>query len=136
MTESQVSPGTVFKYHNRQGSDIIAALDTEGIWHVLCIASAGHIHQFKWTDEELEFDRGDAPVEIAEPAKEDDTTGPEDKKSSGCVTDDCCADLGFTSRASSDDKLRLIRDTVEGQTPFGTELSDFQRRLRLILDLS
>jgi hypothetical protein len=38
-------------------------------------------------------------------------------------------------RVSSEDKLRLIRDTVECQTPFGTELANFQRRLRLILDL-
>jgi|GEM_PF-2594594 len=38
-------------------------------------------------------------------------------------------------RVSSEDKLRLIRDTVEAQTPFGTELANFQRRLRIVLDL-
>ena len=38
--------------------------------------------------------------------------------------------------ASAEDKLRMIRDTVEGQPPFGTELANFQRRLRLILDIA
>lgn len=56
-----------------------------------------------------------------------------DAKSEGCDTEECCADLGFTPRASAEDKLRMIRDTVDGQPPFGTELADFQRRLRLIL---
>jgi hypothetical protein len=36
---------------------------------------------------------------------------------------------------SDADKLRIIRDIVEGQAPFGSELANFQRRLRLILDL-
>lgn len=36
-------------------------------------------------------------------------------------------------RTDPHDKLRLIADTVAGQAPFGTELADFQRRLRLIL---
>ena len=38
--------------------------------------------------------------------------------------------------ASAEDKLRMIRDTVECQSPFGTELANFQRRLRLILDIA
>ena len=58
-----------------------------------------------------------------------DMTGPT------CPTDDGCADLGFTPHATTEDKLILIRDTVEGQTPFGSDLANFQRRLRLILDL-
>lgn len=33
------------------------------------------------------------------------------------------------------DKLRILRDIVEGQAPFGTELANFQRLLRIILDL-
>lgn len=57
------------------------------------------------------------------------------EKTAGWATEEGCADLGFTPRASAEDKLRMIRDTVEGQAPFGTELANFQRRLRLILDI-
>lgn len=39
-------------------------------------------------------------------------------------------------RASAEDKLRLIADTVDGQAPFGTELANFRRRLQLILEIS
>jgi hypothetical protein len=38
-------------------------------------------------------------------------------------------------KASDADKLRIIRDIVEGQSPFGSELANFQRRLRIILDI-
>lgn len=58
-----------------------------------------------------------------------------DQESEGCATEECCEDLCFTPRATAEDKLRMIRDTVEGQAPFGSELANFQRRLRLILGL-
>lgn len=51
-------PGSAIRYENRQGSKIIAAFDKDGNWSVLCLASAGHIHQFQWTPEELHFDLG------------------------------------------------------------------------------
>jgi hypothetical protein len=45
-------------------------------------------------------------------------------------------DVGtIPARASDADKLRIIRDIVEGQSPFGSELANFQRRLRIILDI-
>jgi hypothetical protein len=55
--------GTVLRYRNSQGSDIIAALDNGGWWSVLCIASPGHIHQFEWNSADLKFDIGNARVE-------------------------------------------------------------------------
>lgn len=58
-----------------------------------------------------------------------------DMTSEGCATEECGEDLGLTPQATSEDKLCLIRDTVEGQAPFGSDLANFQRRLRIILDL-
>lgn len=48
--------GSVIEYTNRQGSRIIAALDKDGKWNVLCMAAPGHIHNFKWDEAELVFD--------------------------------------------------------------------------------
>jgi hypothetical protein len=56
---------TVIEYTNRQGSRIIAALDKDSNWNVLCLAEPGHIHYFKWTHAELEFDAGDAETEFS-----------------------------------------------------------------------
>lgn len=36
---------------------------------------------------------------------------------------------------SDSDKLRLIADVVNGQTPFGTELANFRRRLLAVLSI-
>jgi len=44
-------------------------------------------------------------------------------------------DNAGSTPVSDKDKLRMISDTVEGQPPFGTELANFRRRLRIILDL-
>lgn len=60
-----MSEFTVVEYTNRQGSRIIAALDNEAYWNVLCLAKAGHIHYFRWTHAELEFDAGDSETETS-----------------------------------------------------------------------
>lgn len=45
-------------------------------------------------------------------------------------------DVGtIPAKVTDSDKLRILRDIVEGQAPFGSELANFQRRLRIILDL-
>lgn len=62
MTETK--PFSVIEYTNNQGSRIIAALDNEAYWNVLCLTQPGHIHNFKWTHAELAFDAGDAETEI------------------------------------------------------------------------
>ena len=53
---------SVVEYTNRQGSKIIAALDADANWNVLCMARPGHIHYFKWDHAQLAFDVGDAEI--------------------------------------------------------------------------
>lgn len=52
----------VVEYTNVQGSKIIAAQDKDGMWHALCMARPGHIHCFKWTQDDFEFDSREAEI--------------------------------------------------------------------------
>lgn len=72
-TESSLpsGPGNVIQYRNNQGSRIVAALGSDGVWKVLCINIHQTVHSLMWSPARLVGDLDDvAAVEIVSaPAK-------------------------------------------------------------------
>lgn len=65
MSELAAKSFSVVEYTNSQGSRVIAVLDKDAYWNVLCMASTGAVHYFKWDHAKLTFDAGEASVDLS-----------------------------------------------------------------------